>query len=157
MFRLLILCGLAVLSFCVPALANASTTTADLRPLWGYGVDLVITLASVMGAWVIRRLTVWLNLHEDSRVRQYLDDALARALQYAVEVLLRRGEDLAVVTVRDELVAVAASYAASAVPDALRRFGVDGPALERLLRARLPEIVPHPAQPLVPGTLLSAP
>lgn len=157
MFRLLLLCGLAILAGCMPALAEAANNTADLRPLWGYGADLAVTLASVLGAWVIRRLTVWLNLHEDGRVRQYLDDALARALQYAMEVLLRRGEDLAVVTVRDELVAVAASYAAKAVPDALRRFGVDGPGLERMLRARLPEIVPHPAQPLVPGSLLSAP
>lgn len=140
------------------ALAGETAAPAvDLRPLWGYGVELAVTVAGVLGGWVIRRLTAWLNLHEDSRVRQYLDEALARALQYAMEVLLRRGENLAVVTVRDELVAIAASYAASAVPDALRRFNVDNQALERLLRARLPEIVPHPAQPLVPGTILSAP
>lgn len=156
MFRLLILCGLAMLAGSLPALADAVATTADLRPLWGYGVEILGTGLSILAGIATRAVTKHMSVRSQGMVRDYLDLALQRAIQYAVELALRRGDDLAQVKVRDELVATAATYAARAVPDALRTFGIDEAGLRDRLRARLPEIVPHPEQPVVFGRVADA-
>lgn len=137
--------------------AEATATTADFRPLWGYGVELAVAVLGALGAWAINRLSAWLGLRQGDSMRAYVDSAFARALQYAAEQALARGKDLAAVDVRSEMVAIAAKYAVETVPDALRHFGIDGPGLEKRLLARLPEVIPHPAQPVAFGTPLDAP
>lgn len=147
-------CG-AFLLFTGQAVA-AETATADLRPLWGYGVEVLGGGLSVLAGMATRALTKHLSVRNLDRTRTYLERALELAIQYAVELATRRGDDLAQVQVRDELVATAATYAARAVPDALRTFGIDEQGLKDRLRARLPEVVPHPDQPAVAGRILTA-
>lgn len=133
--------------------ADAARPVADLRPLWGYGVEIAGGLLTVLGGFATRRVSKYLGLKEQDLARTCLDMALMRAIQYAMEVAIQRGESVAQVEVRNRLVAVAATYAARAVPDTLRLFGIDRAGLEERLRARLPEIVPHPDQPVAFGHL----
>lgn len=137
--------------------AEVTATPVDFRPLWGYGVELLVAVLGVLGTWAISRLSAWLGLRQGDSMRAYVDDAFMRALQYAAEQALAQGKSLAKVEVRNELVAIAAKYAVETVPDALRHFGIDGPGLEKRLLARLPEVIPHPAQPVAFGTPLDAP
>jgi hypothetical protein len=127
----------------------AEAATADLRPLWGYGVEVLGGGLSVLAGIATRAVTKHLSVRSQDRIRDYLERALQLAIQFATELARRRGDDLAQVQVRDELVATAASYAARTVPDALRTFGIDEQGLKDRLRARLPEVVPHPAQTTV--------
>ncbi|MFV3126105.1 hypothetical protein [Niveispirillum sp. KHB5.9] len=129
------------LTFTGQALADETVTaTADLRPLWGYGVELVFVILSVLGGWLFRRLFAHLGLKDDDRVRGYLDQAFARALQYGLGLAVAKGADLAEVHVRNQMVADAATYVSQTVPGALKRFGIDAAGLEMRLLARLPEV-----------------
>jgi hypothetical protein len=147
-------CG-AFLLFTGQAVA-AETVTADLRPIWGYGVEIIGGALTALGGFGVRSLTRFLRLKEDGLIRSYLDDALHRALAWAVESAVRKGDDLARVEVRSRLVAEAAGYAAEAVPDALKRFGVSENGLRQRLEARLGEWAPHPDQPAVFGRVSDA-
>ena len=126
---------------------DGGAVTADLRPLWGYGVEVMGGLLTGLAGLATRALTKHLKIKDQDRTREYLERAMQLGIQYAMELAIRKGDDLAQVNVRDELVAAAATYAGRAVPDALRMFGIDEAGLKDRLRARLPEIAPHPDQP----------
>lgn len=134
----------------------AEAATADLRPLWGYGVEIIGGALAALGSFGVRSLARFLRLKEDGLIRAYLDDALHRALAWAVESAVRKGDDLARVEVRSRLVAEAAGYAVEAVPDALKRFGISENGLRQRLEARLSEWAPHPDQAVVTGRILTA-
>lgn len=136
--------------------ATADGSTADLRPLWGYGVEIAGGVLGALGGFGLRALTRFLRLKEDGLVRHYLDDAMHRALSWAVEQAVTRGDDMARIEVRSRLLADAASYAAATVPDALRRFGIGEAGLKQRLEARLGEWAPHPDQPITGRVISSA-
>lgn len=137
----------------LPAFA-AGSHPVDLTPVIGAGVQLLAGLLGAAGLWATRRLLKSLGLRDEDRIRQYLDAAMWRGLQYAQELAMRNGQDIADFKVRSEVVATAANYVARSVPDALRAFGVDHDGLLTRLTARLPEVAPLPEKNSVTGAAI---
>lgn len=114
------------------------TQLVDLKPLLDVGLQILAAVLLALGSWAATWLVKKLKLSADSEVRLYLDQALQRGVTYAVEHARTRGADLARVEVRNEIVAKAASYAATRVPDALKHFNVTPEQVKAMVIARLP-------------------
>lgn len=97
-----------------------------------------------LGGYAIQRLAAWLRLREDSEVRAYLNQALDRAVELALAEARGRLPTYSRIAHPEINVAVerAAEYVAARVPDALRRFGVERPALRDMVSARLATRMP---------------
>lgn len=109
-------------------------------------LQLAATGVLALGCYAITHLAGWLQLREDSEVRRYLNEALARAVDLAEGELRRmmsasgmiRGPHIKPTAEQiNAAIDVAASYAEERVPDALGRFGVSSPGLHEMLLARL--------------------
>ena len=128
-----------------------------LRLLAEHGIELVAAVMLIMGRSLILRAAEWLKLRADSEVRAYLMAGLDRAVEYGQAEARRRllagsvalRQDIQGVFVREDVQTLEADlardFALGRFPDALARFGVDAPALEAMIRARLP------APPAVPA------
>jgi hypothetical protein len=110
----------------------------DLTPLLQAVVGIGGALLSVAGTWAISWIGARAKLDADSRVRDYLHEALDLAIQYATATALDAGRDTVQVDVRNQIIADAGTYAAARVPSALKHFGIDAGGLADMLRARLP-------------------
>ncbi|MBX9873366.1 MAG: hypothetical protein K2X84_00810 [Beijerinckiaceae bacterium] len=95
-----------------------------------------------MGRAVINHGADWLKLRADSEVRAYLTEGLDRAVAYGQAEARRRLGPITNEAARERLPAmtieIAAQYATQRWPEALARFGIDAPALDAVLKARLP-------------------
>jgi hypothetical protein len=111
------------------------------QPLASAGLEIVASLVLALGGAALLRLYRWLGLSQDAQVREYLDAALKRAVDFGVAEA-RRKFGLAVLAPGGDAyvhaVDAAAAYARQTVPDALRHFGIDDGGLVDRLRARLP-------------------
>jgi hypothetical protein len=118
--------------------AGPAAAGVDLTPVVSYGVELLFggILLPVLG-WAARRLSQSLRISDDDQVRRYLEQALLNALEFARELALQQGGNLADVQVRNRLVEDAANYVMPRVPDALKRFGIEPDGLREMLTARL--------------------
>ncbi|PWR23370.1 hypothetical protein [Zavarzinia compransoris] len=122
----------------------ATAATLDLGPLVAPLVDPILAgIGIAISALVMRTLnkvTKWLDLDGDAKVRAAIDGATFSALALAreqVSALIKGG---AKVDVNSELVARAGSYLVSRVPDSLRRFGLAGESLDAFVRARVADM-----------------
>ncbi|MEN2980847.1 hypothetical protein P7L78_21890 [Tistrella bauzanensis] len=110
--------------------------------LGGYAVEVVAGLAVAGMAWLVREAGGWLrrkriltDLAIDETTRQYLDDALRKAIRYgasaaaAAAVGGKAGRQLAI----DE----ATAYAQRAVPDAMARLGLTPEHVADMIAARV--------------------
>jgi hypothetical protein len=104
-------------------------------------IEALLQLAAVavlgLGGFAIRHLADWLKLRADSEVRDYLQTALDRAVEFGLSEARRRviAGGLGGVNVAAE---IARDYAQDRVPGALARFAIDTSALDQMIRARLP-------------------
>lgn len=105
-------------------------------------LSVVAALLLVMGRQVIAYLADWLKLKADSEVRAYLTAGLDRAVEFGQAEARRRLGPVTSEAARERLpgmvVEIASQYATERWPDALKRFGIDAPALEAVLKTRLP-------------------
>lgn len=112
-------------------------------------LQLVAIAVLTLGGLGIRHLADWLKLRADSEVRAYLMAGLDRAVEFgraeARRRLLAPGSGMQREEVPTLQVALARDYVAERFPDALARFGLDLPAVEKLVRARLPAPPTPPA------------
>jgi hypothetical protein len=149
-----LLCATFLLALALPtfpafAQAAAPSTRIDFGPLLNeYVWPTIGTALLALAMWLFKLLRTWLQAKTglelqqyDATVRAYLDQALDRAIAYGRSKV----DGHATIDVKSETIAHAANYALSHVPDALRRFGIDGAALERLLEARLGTAAPASA------------
>ena len=141
-----------LIAMVAPAMA-ADGVAVDLSPAIGALGEALISALVVLAAWGLRRLTAYLGLKEDDRTRAYLETAFLNGLQLALERALQAGLDASDVKVRSQLVAEAAGYVSRSVPDALKRFKLDGDGVRERLEARLGIVAPLPGQ----STVLSQP
>lgn len=109
-------------------------------------LEAVAALLLAAGIIAMRHLADWLKLRADSEVRGYLNEALAKAVEFGLaqarHQLLSEGSLVESDAARERLLgraaAIAEGYAKDRVPDALKRFGIDGAGLGAMIRARLP-------------------
>ncbi len=111
----------------------------DLKPLLDIGLQLLAAVLLALGTWAVTWVVRKLKLSADSEVRAYLDAALRRGIDFAIEKAQRNGEDIARVSVRSRMAADALNYAVAHVPGALRHFQLTPEKVRDLIVARLPE------------------
>lgn len=141
-FRLLAVVALLVL-LAGPALADDGTMI-DLGPVIETLLGSLAAALMALGSWALTRLGKRLGLEADSEIRSYLDEALHRAITWAISRLREDGRSITI-DVKSEIVAHAVSYIVDRVPDAIEHFGLDGASVGRLIEARLPELPPAAA------------
>lgn len=121
--------------------------TEILALLLDHALELVAAFLLFVGRSAIARLAEWLKLRADSEVRVYFTAGLERAVDYgkaeARRRLLSRTSEVASEQLPNLTLQIARSYVQDRFPDALRRFGIDTVALDKMLSARLPA----PARP----------
>lgn len=112
-------------------------------------IQALIGLAGVallsLGTLAVHRLAGWLKLGADDKVRGYLLETLDRAVDFGEAEARKRltgPEGLVVGDVSKSRVTnlateLAREYAATRVPDALRRFGINSAGLDQMIRARM--------------------
>jgi len=104
-------------------------------------IDALLQLAAIvvlaLGTFAIRHLADWLQLRADSEVRGYLQATLERAVEYGRAEALRRVRDGGIGG-QNVAAEIARDYVQDRVPAALARFGIETPALDQMIRARMP-------------------
>ncbi|MGD9539074.1 MAG: hypothetical protein AB7P52_17715 [Alphaproteobacteria bacterium] len=125
---------------------DPASTVIDLSDVLDYALSIFGTIVLALGGYGIKLLTAKLKLEADSEVRAYLEDALYRGVDYALQVARSKGQDVAQIEVRTQMVGEAAGFLARQVPDALKRFGITPDKLAQMIIARLPPLPPPPSE-----------
>ncbi len=119
----------------------------DLTPLFGPAIEVLAGLLLMVGMWSIawagRKLKFSAEVDKlvgDSKVREYLEAGLARAIDYGKDRAVKElgKARVAKIEVENEAVEQAANYMIARVPEALARLGVTKEGVKDLVRARLP-------------------
>lgn len=110
----------------------------DISPLLDVGIELLAGILLALGSFAVWKVSTWLKLKEDDAVRGYLNEALARAVEYG-KVEAKKAGARTTVKIENVTVAAATQYAVERVPDALARFKITPEALTSMIRARLPQ------------------
>lgn len=121
----------------VSTAALAADTAVDLSPVLSSLTEIAAVVLTAVGVWLARRVSRWLGVQEDDRLRGLVEDAIANGIAYAADTVRERVARGVEVDVRSALVADAADYVVDAIPDTLRRFGITPAQLDRKIRARL--------------------
>lgn len=117
--------------------AHAQDVGIDLGWLVDSIAPLIAAVVAALVGMVVTKVMNWLNLKIEAQHRDAINQALDRAVQFAVN---KGGDALkkhAVIDTSNPLVITAAAYAQSAVPAALRKFNITEDRLKELVIARL--------------------
>ncbi|WP_279480283.1 hypothetical protein [Aureimonas sp. SK2] len=131
--------------------AVAPVTVYDFGPWVGPLLDFlaptILGVASLLGLWVLNRVSSWLGLRIDADRRQAVEQGLAHAVAFAIEKVGDRARGGIPVDLKSEAIATAAGYAQRSVPGALKHFGVDSHRLGEMIESRLEGLIFDPAAP----------
>lgn len=119
-----------------------------------FAAAVLIPLAGV-AAW---KISAWLGLKKDNEFRVYLETAFTNGIGLAAQRAAEKAENLANVHVQNRMIAVAADYVASSVPDALKRLEITPEKLQQMVKARFgaSDIVPLPDPKATQGAVSSS-
>lgn len=117
--------------------------TALLAPVLDQLIQLAGLAVLSLGGWAIRLGAERLRLSNDAAVREYLQRGLELAVDYGRSEARRRllsanAQGGAVQSAAALSIDLAHGYVQQHYPDAIKRFGLDDEALDRMIRARLP-------------------
>ena len=117
----------------------------DFRPLLQEFLFTAFSVLSLVAIWALRRVGEFLKtktgvnvLSSEKLLREYLDAAMMNALKYASTQVDKA--EWAKVEVKNEMVAIAATYVMNSVPDALKYFGLTRESVMEKLLARFPDL-----------------
>lgn len=143
------LLSVAIAAICVmPFCAMAETVNAghviDFVPTLLSIVDLVFAALGAVGLWLLHgAFSVFktkTGIEVEDKMRSVLEVALVNGIHYARSAARGKVESLGKVTVENEVIATAATYVLSKVPDTAKYFNLDEAAIRDLVMARLPQI-----------------
>lgn len=136
----------------------AQAATVDIGPLVSeIVIPAVVALLGLLATWLARKAVGWFGMQQDGRATELLEAAMKNGLAYAQAQLAGRiGTGPIAIEVRSEAVAIAANYAVTHVPDALKLLGVDRGKLVDKLTARLALNTTPPGQSIAVPTLPAA-
>jgi len=101
-------------------------------------LPVVVAIAGVAASFLARRL----HLSNEAELRSALQTAATNGAAYAISQVGALGAaNRLSVDVKGKAVGLAAQYVLAHVPDAARSLGVDQAAIERLVEARLAQLV----------------
>lgn len=133
-------------------MTTALSTIADLSPVIQTLATTVATVVLALGAIVVHKINVWLgaktghqNLINEDMVRGYLHNALDGAVHYAVSQA--GSANWSHPDVKNALIKEAIDYAEQRVPDAIAYFKLDADDLEKLITAKLSQLLPAAPTP----------
>lgn len=136
------------IAFAQPAVAPpAADGVVDLTPL----VDAIFAalggvLIAVIG-WIGRAVVVWFRVDTDSKYRAYVEAALQRGAEYALAKGREFVERHKTVPVKNDFLEIGLEYVVRAVPDGLKRLGLDDAAVRRAVETRLDGLGGLPKSP----------
>jgi hypothetical protein len=130
--------------FAVTAFAastDTSSTTSFLSAILPPILDLAVTVLAAGGAWLVERLVRLTGVDTEAK-RLDVEAKLREALHFAAENGLRFALTKAgMPTIAEptaEIIANAIFYVTDKNPDTIRKLGVNGDALEDIIRAKWP-------------------
>ncbi|WP_018701415.1 hypothetical protein [Amorphus coralli] len=144
--------GAVVVSIGAAVTAQAATDgVVDLGPVASAAIEVVapvlITLLGGLASLALARISKSTGLKIDADHRAAIDQALRKAATYAVGRLDDRAKGGIPIAVKSEAIEIAADYALSSVPDALKHFGIGTDRLKSMVEARLTDWVFDPDEP----------
>jgi hypothetical protein len=132
----------------------------DLTALAMIAVQLMLPVVVAIGGVAVTYLARRLHLSNEAELRNALQVAATNGAAYAVSRVGALGAaGKLTVDLKSKAIGVAAQYVMAHVPDAAQKLGADQAAIERLVEAKLTQLVlgqqPAPAAPA--GPLVAAP
>lgn len=158
--------------------AQAAATTIDLWPIVETILGLVLTALGTLASLAVHKLIAKLGAEKGlideakaEKLRAFALQVIQGGIGYADELARQYGRDRSTVTVRNEMVGVALSYAVQHGGERLRQLGLTNDAVARIILARMetpanpapdpisPMRLPpsSPPQPLPPAALNAPP
>ena len=129
------------------ALDVAQSAAIDLKPLLDAVIGTIASVVLALGVVAVRKLNGWLtaktgnqNLLNEDLIRSYMHNALDNGVKFAVAKV--GSSNWAQVDVKNALVAEAASYALTKVPDAIKYFNLSSEDLEDMIQSKLTKLDP---------------
>jgi len=122
----------------VSAFAQTTDGVVDLSPLIDVLVWAVGGALSALAAWALLALSKLLGLKSDSERRRYVQDAVNRGIDYAVTRAAEYARQKSKIPVRSEAIEIAVEYVLKAVPDGIKKLGLDRERVRAMVDARLP-------------------
>jgi len=104
-------------------------------PLLDVAIQLLASILLGVGSWAAWRVTTWLRLSNDEKVRGYLNTALENAVTWAANEARRRVLPDSAPAPPDPQDAV--QYVVQRVPGALQHFGITPDGVRQMVEARL--------------------
>lgn len=120
-----------------------TTTAVDITPLLEQLLLLLGIVLTAVASWAGKKLSDKLGLEKESEARKYVQEALQTGINFAMKEAKKRAQDIKDPEVENKLVADAANYAITHVPDGLKLLKLDPvrdrARIEEIIRARLPD------------------
>jgi len=129
----------------------------DLTPLANLGLQILVPIVLAVGGLAIGRVARWLHLSNESQLRDALQLAATNGAAFAMSQVGAIGAagGLSVV-VKSKVIAAGACYVLAHVPDAAKKLGASQAVIERLVEAKLAQLLLGNAQ-AAPGASLASP
>lgn len=99
--------------------------------------ELLMAGLTALGSLAVAKICGWLKAKRDGELGVILDKALAMGIAFAGARMTALGGKALTLDVKSEMVADAANYVLTQVPDAVRALGLTGEHLTRMIEARL--------------------
>ena len=139
---------LVLILFIDPAQAQLQDPgQVDFTPIADTAVNAVAAvlmgMASVAVAFVGKKAHDWFGIRVDDSQRALLETAMARGINWGAERVRGAYDGRLTIAMKNELLAMGASYVIARTPDALKRFGLDPNsesgrrAIQELIESRL--------------------
>lgn len=105
----------------------------------GYVITMIFASVSAFAGYALNFVVKRYKLSIDDKTREYLLGAIGRAISLGEDAVKSRTSGLTQIEVRSQIVAEAATYVLSRVPDALKHFGITEDNLKGIITAKLVE------------------
>lgn len=136
------LVGLAIVASASHAFAQAAAVPAanavNIKPVLDFVVTLLAGLLTGLGSWSVTLFSGWLKLQKDSLVRKALTDGINTGINFAIQRAQVAAGQIGTVKIQNDIVRDATVFLVAHFPDAIKYFGLDSAAIERMILARLP-------------------
>ena len=113
---------------------------AAFAPLLDVAIQLLASILLGVGSWAAWRVTTWLRLSNDEKVRGYLNTALENAVTWAAAEARRRVIMAGGAPQPGDMVPDAVQYVVQRVPGALSHFGITPDGVRDMVEKRLARV-----------------
>jgi hypothetical protein len=129
----------------------------DLTPLANLGIQILVPVVLAVGGVAIGRLARWFHLGSEAQLRDALQLAATNGAAFAMSQVGAIGAAGGLsVAVKSRVIAAGAGYVLAHVPDAAKKLGASQETIERLVEAKLAQLLLGNAQ-AAPGASAASP